>query len=85
MKVRKREIFDAEQWFPGKKVPGVQGAEEGKWCGCVIAGGIPDKPHVHETMDCGTLIDPGDWIVIDKTGKKCVVSSKTFDRIYEKV
>jgi hypothetical protein len=26
MKVRKREIFDAEQWFPGKKVLGVTGA-----------------------------------------------------------
>ena len=24
MKVKKKEIFDAEQWFPGKKIPGVQ-------------------------------------------------------------
>jgi len=28
MIVRKREIFVAEQWFPGKKVPGVKGADQ---------------------------------------------------------
>ena len=38
MKVRKREIFDAEQWFPGKEVPGVKGAKPNTWCGCVIVG-----------------------------------------------
>lgn len=86
MKVRKREIFGAEQWFPGKKVPGVTGADPKKWCGCVIAGGPPDIPHIHPTEgeEC-ELIKPGDWVVTDKKGERCLVKPDIFDKIYEKI
>jgi len=85
MKVRKREIFDAEQWFPGKKVPSVQGADPSKWCGCVIAGGIPNIPHIHPSITECVLVKPGDWIVTDKNNNKCLVKPAIFDDIYEKV
>ena len=85
MKVRKREIFDAEQWFPGKEVPGVKGAKPNTWCGCVIAGGPPDIPHVHITSYECELVRPGDWIVSDIKGKRCLVKPDVFDQIYEKV
>ena len=84
MKVRKKEIFDAEQWFPGKKVLGVTGADPKKWCGCVIIGGPPDIPHVHATTGC-ELVKPGDWIVIDAKNNKCLVKPDIFNSIYEKV
>ena len=85
MKVRKKEIFDAEQWYPGKSVPGVQGAEKGYWCGCVMAGGPPNIPHIHPTISTCVLVDPGDWVVTDSKGNRCLVVPKEFDEIYEKV
>lgn len=86
MKVRKREVFDAEQWFPGKEVQGVQGTDPSKWCGCVIAGFEKFKePHIHtEVLEC-QLVDPGDWVVTDKKGKRCLVGKDAFDQIYEQV
>ncbi len=84
MKVRKRELFDAEQWFPGKK--GVTGDDPNKWCGCVIAGGPPDIPHIHPShLPYCELINPGDWVVTDGKGKRCLVGSDIFDKIYEKM
>lgn len=88
MKVRKREIFEAEQWSPGKKVAGVTGADPKKWCGCVIVGGPPDTPHIHpsitEFTEC-ELVKPGDWIVTDTKGNRCLVKPGIFDKIYEKI
>lgn len=85
MKVRKREIFGAEQWFPGKEVPGVKGADQKKWCGCVIMGGPPDIPHIHPTLTECELVKPGDWVVTDVKGNRCLVKSDIFDKIYEKI
>ena len=86
MKVRKREIFEAEQWFPGKKVPGVQGADPSKWCGCVIAGSAKfEEPHIHLSDTECMLVESGDWIVTDKNNKRCLVQPAIFDDIYEKV
>lgn len=85
MIVKKRETFDAEQWFPGKKVPGVIGTDPNKWCGCVIAGGPPDVPHIHPSVTECELVKPGDWVVTDTKGKKCLVKPDMFDKIYEKI
>lgn len=85
MKVRKKEIFEAEQWSPGKMVPGVQGTDPAKWCGCVIVGGPVDIPHIHlEVSEC-ELVKSGDWIVTDEKGKRCLVKPDIFNRTYEKV
>ena len=60
MKIRKKEVFDAEQWFPGKEVQGVQGADPGKWCGCIIMGSEKFKePHIHPTItECLPVSSP---------------------------
>ncbi len=86
MKVRKREteILDAEQWFPKKKVPGVMGTGTDKWCGCMIIGG-PPMPHIHHSITECELVRPGDWIVTDSKGKKCLVRPNVFDQMYDKV
>lgn len=86
MKVRKREIFNAEQWFPGKEVSGVQGTDPSKWCGCVIAGSEKFKePHIHPSITECILVGPGDWVVTDKNDKRCLVQPALFDHIYEKI
>lgn len=85
MKVRKREIFEAQQWFPGKRIKGVTGDDPNKWCGCVIVGGPPHTPHIHPSVTECELIKPGDWLVTDAKGKKCLVKPDIFDEIFEKV
>lgn len=84
MKVKKRETFDAEQWFPGKEVKGVTGDKPNKWCGCAFTGGPANIPHIHQSMTECLLLKPGDWIVIDTKGGKCLVKPDIFDMIYEK-
>lgn len=86
MKVRKKEVFDAEQWFPGKKISGVQGTDTAKWCGCVIAEFERFKePHIHPTPSECELVKPGDWVVKDSKGKVCLVRPDIFNQIYEKI
>lgn len=85
MKVREKEIFDARQWFPGKEIEGVEGVNENKLCGCLIAGGKHyNKPHVH-VGEYYVLVEPGDWIITDKDGKREVMNTETFNKIYETI
>ena len=86
MIVRKREIFRAEQWHPGKEVRSVQGTDPGKWCGCVMAGFEKFKePHIHPSIGECILVKPGDWIVTDAKGHNCLVKHDVFDKIYERI
>ena len=86
MKVRKKDVFDAEQWFPGKKISGVQGTDPSKWCGCVMAGFKKfQEPHIHPTISECELVKPGDWVITDEKGKRCLVKPDAFNQIYEKV
>lgn len=85
MKVRKREIFDAEQWFPGKKVSGVTGADPKKWCGCAFSGGPADIPHIHPSVTECWLVKPGDWVITNPKGERCLVKPDIFDKTYEKI
>lgn len=87
MKVRKKEFFDAEQWFPGKEVQGVQGANQKRLCGCIFMGGPADIPHIHQSVESVTecwLVEPGDWIITDTKGNRCLAKPDIFDKIYEK-
>lgn len=86
MIVRKREIFKAEQWYPGKKVQGVQGTDQNQWCGCVITGFEKFKePHIHPSITECELIKPGDWVVTNAKGKRCLVGPDIFNKIYERI
>jgi hypothetical protein len=86
MKVRKKEIFNAEQWFPGKDVKGVTGDDPTKWCGCVITGFKRfQEPHFHELSGTCVMVDPGDWVITDSKNRRCLVPPKEFEEIYEKV
>lgn len=86
MKVRLKEIFDAEQWFPGKEISGVQGTDPSKWCGCVITGFEKFKePHIHPSVTTCELVKSGDWVITDVKGKKCLVKPDVFGKTYEKI
>lgn len=83
---KKPIIVDAEQWFPGKAVPGVCGDDPTKLCGCCLIGGDQASiPHVHPTrLDYGVKIEPGDWIIAEQDGSgyspcKPDVFSATYD------
>lgn len=68
---RKRPIeFDAEQWFPGKKVPGVRGVNPSAMdAGCFV-GGKCCRPHIH-TAHNGQVVElePGDYVVAEPDGR----------------
>ena len=56
----KLRIIDAEQWKPGKFVPGACACHQQQYL----------LPHVH-TIHKGqiALIEPGDWIIAEPDGK----------------
>jgi len=86
MKVRKKEIFEAEQWFPGKQISGIRGTDPNRWCGCIISGSKQfDKPHFHPSPATCELVNPGDWIVKDVRGNKCLIKPDVFINTYERV
>lgn len=43
------------------------------------------EPHIHPSVTTCELVKPGDWVVIDVKGKKCLVKSDIFGNVYEKV
>jgi hypothetical protein len=93
MKFRKKPVvIDAEQWFPGKAVPGVEPY------------GDPD-PRVNEhmlevlasrwpgidaegfgwcrTFECGVIVFPGDWIITDAQGARYPCKPDIFAATYD--
>lgn len=72
MKFRKKStVIEAEQWFPGKKVTGVQGDNPNMICGCVaLRGAKASVPHVHTAHNNQAVdLEPGDWIVAEPDGR----------------
>jgi hypothetical protein len=70
--IKKPVVIEAEQWFPGKPVPGVcddipKNKEYGviyQLCGCCLIGYDSPGPHVHTCHGGrGVPIEPGDWII----------------------
>jgi hypothetical protein len=70
MKYRKRPVvIEAEQWFPGKDIRGVQGAKPDKLCGCCLIGFDGSKPHVHTIHAAQPVyIEAGDYIIPEPDG-----------------
>ena len=42
-------------------------------------------PHIHPSLTECELVKPGDWVVIDSKGNRCLVKPGIFDKIYEKI
>jgi hypothetical protein len=65
---RRPLIVEAEQWSPGKEVPGVRGTGPSPDPGCFI-GGRCNRPHVHTVHKGQTVtLEPGDWVIAEPDG-----------------
>ena len=75
MKYRRREIVDAEQWFPGVQIDGV---EEHKFERSGTKMLLDTKGGVYEVF-------PGDWVVTFPDGNRKLMSDSYFQITYEEV
>lgn len=67
--VRKPIVVEAEQWFPGKRVPGVHGDQGQPMCPCHRVGGGHDRPHVMTAHTQIVHLEPGDWVLPEPNGR----------------
>lgn len=74
MKFRKKPIvIEAEQWFPGKTVEGVEQC--------------PYQPLLHtiETLEGSMFVSEGDWIITGIEGERYSCKDSIFQKTYEAV
>ena len=79
MKFRKKPVvIDAEQWFPGKQIEGVEIRDE------FIDG--PDEwvkqAYIH-TLEGTMLVKPSDWVITGIAGEKYPCRNDIFQKTYE--
>ena len=78
MKYRKKPIIiEAEQWFPGVKIEGV---EELFYA---IPAGKPAGEARIETLEGKMKVSPGDWIITGVNGEKYPCKPDVFKKTYE--
>lgn len=65
-------VIEAEQWFPGRKVDGVEEK----------AGGVYATI---ETLEGLHIVSDGDWIITGVTGEKYPCKPDIFAKTYERV
>ena len=81
MKYQKRPIvIEAEQWFPGKKVDGVDHSVETQLMHELRA----DQAWI-ETWEGGHVVSSGDWIITGIKGEKYPCKPDIFESTYDLV
>lgn len=80
MKYRKKPIIiEAEQWFPGSKIEGVESEMVGTCTEC------PVKKFYIKTLEGEMEVSSGDYVITGEKGKKYPCKPDVFEISYEKV
>ena len=80
-KFRKKPIvIEAEQWFPGIEIDGVE--EKKSWW---VSGKEHESVGAIETLEGVHMVTPGDWIITGISGEKYPCKPDIFEATYEKV
>jgi hypothetical protein len=89
-KYRKKPIVvEAEQWFPGKSVKGVQAFDDpdsrvrDALMDALVPGVDPADYGILDTFDGIRIVVAGDWIVDSEYGVQSVVKPDLFHDLYE--
>lgn len=69
---KKPVVIEAEQWFPGSNIRGVE-----------YEGGEDHRATII-TLEGIMIVSPGDWIVTGIKGEKYAVKPEIFEATYEK-
>lgn len=92
MKFRKKPVVvEAEQWFPGKHVEGVEPFSDGDsrvneiMLGSLPIGANPDDYGYIDTLEGGHRVDAGDWIITGVKGERYPCKPDIFEATYEPV
>ena len=85
--IKRPIVIEAEQWFPGEELPGVQGVNPNKLCGCILFGLGTLVLHVHTIHDSQVVkLEAGDWIIPEPDGVHFYpVTNDIFQATYELV
>lgn len=79
MKFRKKPIIiEAEQWFPGKNIDGVESET-------VYVIGCPIIQYFIRTLEGKMKVTSGDWIIIGVDGERYCCNDSIFKKTYEMV
>jgi hypothetical protein len=74
MKFRKKPIvIEAEQWFPGIRIEGVEYDI------------LPGQTPYISTLEGIMWLSPGDWVITGVNGEKYPCKPDIFEKTYEKV
>ena len=80
-KYRKKPIIvDAERWYPGVEVEGVDSSHA-----TGLAHGLPLDTAWVDTLEGGSIVSPGDWIITGVRGEKYPCKPDIFEMTYEPV
>ena len=74
---KKPIVVEAEQWFPGKKIVGVEERETGD--------PITEVRGVIQTLEWVMTAIPGDWIITGIKGERYPCKRDIFEATYERV
>jgi len=66
--VKKPIVVDAEQWFPGKEIDGVE---------------YENDQAIIRTLEGPHLVSPGDWIITGIAGEKYPCKPDIFEKTYD--
>lgn len=78
-KFRKKPIIiEAEQWFPGIEIDGVNAGIANR-----LAKDIPGNQAWIATLEGGHIVRPGDWIITGIAGEKYPCKPDIFEATYE--
>lgn len=79
MKFRKKPIvIEAEQWFPGKEIEGVNTKLKNLNIDMEV------NPYI-DTLEGRMQVSPGDWIITGISGEKYPCKPDIFEKTYEPV
>ena len=74
-------VIEAEQWFPGRHVEGVEEFETGdaitEVMGCIKT--------LEDTSESYHYVSPGDWVITGVKGEKYACKPDIFEQTYEPV
>ena len=80
-KYRKKPIIvDAERWYPGVEIDGVDGSHAAR-----LAHGLPLDAAWVDTLEGGNIVSSGDWIITGVRGEKYPCKPDIFEMTYEPV
>lgn len=77
---KKPIVIEAEQWFPGIEIDGVDESGAAQY----IHNLKFDQAWI-ETLEGGHVVSPGDWIITGIAGEKYPCKPDIFEATYEKV